>query len=328
METNATWETVDAKKDDSLDALAKLYTAPTVVTAELGGLTVDHPLEAKELWRAQGQANAENDDLPITDAGPGFVAEAQAITTTTLHVFPGGEEYYQQNGTKAGAVVNVKLFAPKGRTIKLVSDSRVINAVDDKGRSVAPETQDGDNSTWESTVESGGGSSDVGSIQLELQLQLPQPDAQSIDKLSAEAVAVTVGSWNEMTLTNLEANPTNQMDLSSLLPGAKLVITKVSSKNGQFSLRARLSGPVAVKRLDFRAKIPDNDQFNSYVSDRESTTKNGQTTRNIDVQGYGIAALGSPDNTSPATAVVLVVRCPQDLRRERVKFELKGLDLL
>lgn len=322
MQTNATWMAVDGKQDESLDALAKLYAAPTVITAEPGGLKLDQPLESLKLWRSRERLKAGGDDLPVTDAGPGFLAEAQSITTTTLQVFPGGEEYFRQSRVVTGAVVNVKLFAPKGRTMKSVSNPRVIAAVDDKGRSVMVETDDAESSSDVMTS----GSPDAGSLPIELRLQLPQPDARAIDKISAEAVATTVGTWKEMTLTNLQANATatNELDLSAVLPGAKMVITKYSLKHGQFNLQASLKGPPAVKRLEVRAKIPNNDQFNSNSSDRQSSIKNGAATRSIVVQGY---SFGGQDASSQ-DAAVLVVRYPNDLQRERVRFELKSLDLL
>jgi hypothetical protein len=62
-------------------------------------------------------------------------------------------------------------------------------------------------------------------------------------------VALTVGTWKEMTLTNLQANATNELDLSAILPGAKMAITKLTSNNGQFNLQASLKGTSMVKHL-------------------------------------------------------------------------------
>ena len=276
----------------------------------------------KALRRSSRERDEAGRRFPITDAGPGFVAEAQSITTTTLHVFPGGEDYFNQNANslrlQTGAVVNAKLFAPKGRTLLSVSDVRVFTARDDKGRSVAAEPEDSENVQSEFNS---GNSSDVGSLNIQLPLQLPQPDAQAIDEISAEAVTVTAGTWKEMTLTNLQENTTNELDLADVLPGAKMVITKLSSKNGQFNLQARLQGSRTVQRLDVRAKIPGNDSFNSYSSERRFNIKGGEATRGLTIQGYGLG------DTSSQGSIVLIVRYPEDLRRERVKINLKGLDL-
>lgn len=323
-ETNVTWLAVDGKKDETLDAMIKLYAAPTVITAEAGGLKLNQPLESKKLFRSSRLREAAGDDLPLTDAGSGFLAEAQSITTTTLHVFPDGENYYRKNGssfgTPTGAVVNAKLFAPKGRTLQSVSDVRVLAAVDDKGRSVVAEPVDEENA---SSYSYSGSSQDVSSMQVQLHLQLPQPDAQSIDTISAEAVAITARIWKEMTLTNLQENATNDIDLAAVLPGAKLVITKNSSKNGQINIQAHLKGPRTVRRLEVRAQIPGNNQFNSNTSERNFSAKGAESTRNITIQGYGFG----DEEASSQEPVVLLIRYPEDLQRERVRFELKSLDL-
>jgi hypothetical protein len=323
-ETNATWLAIDARHDETFDVVAKLYAAPTVITAELGGLKLDQPLESKKLYRASRQRVVASDDLPITDAGPGFVAEAQSITTTMFQVFPGGENYFKQNGSSYGAqtgtVVNVKLFAPRGRTLQSVSDVRVLTAVDDKGRSVVRESKDDENSSdYRSS-----GSPDASSLAIQLHLQLPSPDAQSIAEVSGEVVATSVGTWKEITLTHLQENATNELDLAAVLPGAKLIITKFSAKNTQLNIQATLKGPRTVRGLDIRAKIPGNDRFNSNFSERNFSTKGGESTRTVAIQGY---SFGSED-ASGQESVVLMVRMPEDLRRERIKFNLKALDLL
>ncbi len=325
MATNATWLAVDAQHDESLDTLAKLYDAPTVITAEAGGIKLAQPLDSKQLSRSRRQAQTGTEDLPVTNTEPGFVAEAQSITTTMRYLFPGGEDYLKQNGdfmnSQTGTVVNANLFAPKGRTLLSVSGVRVVKAVDDQGRSVVAEAGDDDTSEVQ---ERSGNSSDADAMAIQLRLLLPQPDAQSIAGISAEAIAVTAGSWQEMTLTNLQQNATNELDLAAVLPGAKIVITKLTFRNNQFSLQARLEGPPAVRRLELRAKIPGNDDFNTYSSERHFSLKGQQATRQMTIQGFG----GGDQDASALASVVLLVRNPQDLRRERVIFELKSLDLL
>ncbi len=325
-QTNTTWLAIDAKKDETLDAVAKLYDAPVVITAESGGLKLAQPLESKKLRQAFGRQRSETgDELPITNASPGFVAEAQAITTTILHIFPGGAEYFKSGGAYSGqptgTVVYAKLFAPKGRTLQSVSDVQVLQAVDDKGRSVVAEPTEGED---DSSANYSSGSTDANSMPIQLRLQLPQPDAQAIDRISAVAVAVTAGTWKEMTLTNIQENATNEIDLAGVLPGAKLVITKFATKNNQVNLQARIKGPSTVRRLDIQAKIPGSDNYRSYLSEGKFSTKNGESTRTVAVQGWGFG-----DNANPgAGSLVVVVRYPEDLRRERLNFELKALDLL
>jgi hypothetical protein len=323
-QTNTTWIAIDAKNDETLDAAFKLYSGPIVITAELGGLKLDQPLESKKLQRVGRRRGVSGDELPLTEAGPGFVAEPQSITTTTLHVFPGGEDYLKQSShyymQQTGAVVSAKLFAPKGRTLQSASDVRVIKATDDKGR-VIEASQEGDESAT-SYVYSGG-SQHANSTQIQLRLQLPQPDAQAIDEISAEATVITAGTWKEITLTNIQERATNELDLADVLPGAKFVITKFSMKNNQLNIQARIKGPDTIRRLDIQAKIPGSDDFSSYLSERNFSAKGGESTRTFSIQGYG-----NRDDSTSGTPLVLLVRYPEDLRRERVNFKLKGLDLL
>lgn len=324
-EGNATGFSLDAKKDESLDAMMKLYDAPVVITAEAGGLKISEPLDSKALWRASRGRGDMSSDLPIVDAGSGFLAEPETITTTTIHFFPGGENYFKEGSQylvrQTGAVVTAKIFAPKGRTLQSVSDVRVLKATDDKGRDVAPVQNEDEEQRVYSTYSTGDRPADSTSIQLAL--QLPAPDAQAINELDGEAVAVTAGSWSEMSLTNLQENATNEIDLSTVLPGAKLVIKKLTSKNHQNSAQLEITGPRTIQRLDFKAKIPGaGQQMNSSVIERHFATKAGVSTRTISIEA---SAYGDEEATGP---MFIVVRYPQDLRRERVQFKLTALDLL
>ncbi|MGA2557114.1 MAG: hypothetical protein ABSG04_12660, partial [Verrucomicrobiota bacterium] len=196
-QTNATWIAVDSKKDESLDALAKLYDGPVVITAEAAGLALKEPLELSKLRARQGGRTGEmGEDLPITEAGAGFVAQAEGISTTTLHIFPGGEDFFKNgnmlSGEQAGTMVHGKLFAPKGRSLQSVTDVKLLAATDDKGRAVAAgKNGEGEEMNSYAFVQSGmeEGQENAGA-QVQLRLELPQPDAQAIDEISAEAVAV------------------------------------------------------------------------------------------------------------------------------------------
>lgn len=324
-QTNATWMVIDASDDASLDAAMKMYEKPVVITAEAGGLKLNEPLESRALQRSLRGGEMAGEDLPITDAGPGFVAEALTVTTTTIHVFPQGTNYANNdmfgNSPQAGVVIRAKLFAPRGRTLLSVSGARILKATDDKGREIKP-GEDGGESMFQSY--SGGSSEQSSAMPFQLQLQLPRPDAQAINELDGEVIAVTAGNWKEMTLTNLQQNATNELDLSAVLPEAKLAITKLEVNKNQTTLQARITGPKTIRSLELKAEIPGNHQFNSNSSDRGFHTRNGKSTRTISIQGY---AWGD-GNLSSQSPLVLVVRHPEDLHRERVHFNLKALDLL
>jgi hypothetical protein len=326
-EGNATWIAFDAKKEETLGPALKLFDAPTVITAEPGGLKLDTPLESKVLQRQPGRGDRVDPDLPVTDAGPGFTAEALNVTITTVHYFPEGEKYpketqgalgYQSTGT----VVQAKLFAPKGRTFQSISGVRVLKAVDDKGQPIAAGTADDESSG--STVYSGGGANQGNSTQIQLRLSLPAPDAQSIEHLDAEAIAATTGGWKEFTVPNVSAATTNEIDLSSVLAGAKMVLRKITRKQSQTTIEGEIKGPPSIRQIDVTARAGVSEQNSAaHASERGFTTKDNISIRKFRLQSYSYSADG--ENASGPLSVV--VRFPEDQKRERVKFTLKGLDL-
>jgi hypothetical protein len=330
-EGNATWIAFDTKKEETLGPALKLFDAPTVITAELGGLKLDTPLESKVLQRQQGRGGRENPELPITDAGPGFTAEALNVTLTTVHYFPEGAKYRKETESAlgyqpTGAVVQAKLFAPKGRTLQSVSGLRVLKAMDDKGRPIAAGAQDDESS--ESTVYSGGSPGPGNSTQVQLHLPLPASDAQSIEQLDAEAIATTAGNWKVLTVPKVSATTTNEIDLSSVVPGAKMVLRKFTRKQSQTTMEAEIKGPPSIRQIELTARVGDsndpNERSMAHASELGFTTKDNASTRKFHLQSYSYSEDGEPDAAGPLT---VVVRFPEDQKRERVKFTLKGLDL-
>jgi len=320
---NATWLSVDAHNEESMNAAMKLYETPAVITAELAGLKLDQPLDSRLAQRMSGRAGA-GADLPITQAEGGFAAEAMSVTTSSLYYFPEGEKYLKQSGAyglETGTVVQAKLFAPKGRTLQAVSAVRVLKASDDKGRLIG--ASDEEEPATESYTYTSSGSEKANSAQMNLKLQLPRPDAQSIDEIAAEAIAVTAGKWKELTLTNVQQNV--ELDLSAVLEGAKLVLTKRTTRNQQLTLQTQIKGPNTIRRLDIQCKIPGNERFNSNANERKFSAKAGQATRSVTISGYSYGGEGETIKTNAPLS--LLVRYPEDLRRERVQFKLKGLDL-
>ena len=262
-------------------------------------------------------------DVPVVDARPGFVAEAVAVTTSTVYYFPGGEKYLKNRSDfdQIGVTVRAKLFAPKGITIQNVSEMRVLKATDDRGRPVTTSDDESRESIHYSNDRQGGSS-----VPIELRLGLPAPDAQAIDELSAEAVATTVSKWKELTLANIQQSATNEIDLSAVLPNAKLTITKLSAKSRRLNVEAQIKGPETIGRLQFQCKIPGDERFNAHSTDRSTATKGGQSQRTVNITGYipndaDGAVAGTPASLS------LFIRYPEDLRRERVAFKLSALDL-
>jgi hypothetical protein len=328
-----TWLNLDGAKPESIDAALKAAGAPLTIVAEPSGLKLDEPLDSQKLFMTAWKQQKSEPDLPITEAAPGFLAEPASVTLTTIHYFPEGEKHLKKGSTDspfgfspAGTVVSAKLFPPKGREIRTVSGVRVKSAKDDKGRAIPGIS--GTSSEEESDTEfidyNGQEPEKSGAARLELRLGLPAPDAKAIDELQAEAVALTVGGWKEMVLTNVQANATNQVDLSEVLPGAKLTIKKVAGKRPQQRVEATLEGPKEVSQIELKIKLSGQGGGQSNMNERQSKTAGGKTTRTVLIQAFEFQP-DAPAGNSPPT---LLVRYPQDLKRERVQFKLTALDLL
>jgi hypothetical protein len=327
--TNSTWFLVNPKQEDTLDMAMKLQEKPLLVTAELGGLKIEKPLESKTLQRSARRSLEAESDLPITDAGPGFQAEALGLTITTVYFFPGGEKHFKgspmSGSQRTGVVVNAKVFVPKGRSLLFTENPRVVQARDNQGRTISISDSDPENESFSRTFSSSSEDPENASAtHISLPLALPQPDAESIDELVGEVTVVTAGSWKKMNLTNVQQNATNEIDLSEVLPGATLILKSVSLKSSQLRIQAIVKGPPAVARLAFKAEIPGRQGFNSHSYDQNSRIADDKTIRTVSIQGY---SYHSEEETS-SEAVDLIVRIPEERRREKVRFTLQELDLL
>jgi len=348
---NATGYVFDTTNAAWFDLVSRLQTNPVVIVAELGGLKLDQPLDSKNLRAKYRESNRPDaSSIPITDAGPGFLAEPAGVTVTTVHYFTNGQTYMKKaarydSESQPGVVVACKLFCPKDRTMENLSGVRVIAASDSKGRPVpkfkrpqmSPPTSDGDDEEDAaaaqedgdeeeefsgSTISSGGESK---SIQFDLRLALPASDADSIASISGEAIALTTASWKQMELAGLQPGQSNQFDLSSLVPGAVLRIKKYTLKNSSAMLQAQFEGPEAATRLlKVQLKFAgDENTFNSSSWDGNAKKNGTNIIRSVNVNGYHFLADGGESSVSPKVSVVL----PVGQKRERVKFELSGLDL-
>src|SRR6185436_4560357 len=153
-----------------------------------------------------------------------------------------------------GITVRAKFYAPRGRSLESVGGVHALRAIDDKGRNlvVTNDSAAPGDPGW-----LGNGANRRGWSYVELNLPLPQPDAQSIEQLEGEAVAITIGTWKSFTVTNIAARGTDAIDLSALLPGAALVISKVSPGPHQQLIQARLQGPAEIRQLDLNAGFDD-----------------------------------------------------------------------
>jgi hypothetical protein len=333
IEDKATWLKLDGEKPESVETALKLVGTTLVITAEAAGIKLDEPLESKKLARAASRRRKAEPELPVTDAAPGFLAEPVSITLSTTYHFPEGEKYFKDrpNFSRFGmepsaTIVSAKLFPPKGREIRSVSQVRVKIAKDDKGRALSAAAQDGEDeeSYSEFSSFSSGDSEKTAAAHLEIRLALPAPDARSIEELECEAVALTIGGWKEMMLTNVQADATREIDLAEVLPGAKLIIKKIGGRKPQRTIEATLEGPPAVHQLELKTRFNSRQGGHSSSSDQRTATSGSKTIRNLMVQSFEFQ-MGEEATDSP---LVLLVRYPQDPKRERVRFKLTALDLL
>jgi hypothetical protein len=211
------------------------------------------------------------------------------------------------------------LFAPKGRTLQSLSGVRVLKAIDDLGRELVSGPADAERDETSYSM----GSQPGQSGRLQLRLPLPRPDAQSIDELSGEAIAVTAGKWCELVLTNITVSFTNEVDLGEVLPGATLVLARFKMMHRQASVQVQIKGPPAIRQVEIQMRTSAGQPGSAATSEESFTTREGQATRKFQVQSY------EPNSEDGAAdSLSLVVRYPVDQRRERVRFVLKGLDLL
>jgi hypothetical protein len=330
---NTTWLNLDSDKPDTIDSAIKLIGGPLVITAEPGGLKLDGPLESKKLVQAAWKQHKSEPDLPITEAGAGFLAEPVSISLSTVHYFPEGEKYFKNRpeammlGLGAtGTVVTAKIFPPKGRELRSVSDARVKAAKDDKAR-VIPAISEADEEQEDyssSMTYSSNGSDNNSAISIQLRIALPAPDAKAIDEMEGEAVAVTVGGWKEMMLTNVQADAKKEIDLGEILSGAKLTVKKISGRKPQKRVEATLDGPKEVGQIEVKVKLSSRQGGQSDMNARRTKTSGTKTTRDITINAYEFENGGDADGAP----LNLIIRYPQDMKRERVHFKLTGLDLL
>lgn len=226
-------------------------------------------------------------------------------------------------------VVQAKLFAPKGRTFLSVAAARVLRATDEHGANIPAAHGDTDSDSMEEFGSGYSSGREQGFKSISLNLVPPGPETSSIEELAGEVVALTAGSWKEQVIENPSNHLKAEIDLGALVPGTKCVLTKVNNRNPQqISLSAKITGPAESQRIELKLQPESAEGFSShsYNSSLHSADPSGQVVRTVELQGYSFRS--DPDGARPAKPPKLVIRMPQDLKQERVKFTLKGLDLL
>ena len=330
VKDNTTALEIDAAKPETLDALQKVMTDGIVITAEPGKLDLAAmPLDSAELGGGFGEAEVDA-DLPLVDAVPGYVAEALSVTTSTVHYFPEaakavGDELERMLSDRENVCrVRARLMAPRSRGILTLNGVRVIKAVDEKDREV--KGMPTENPDRYSGGSSGGDEEGKENrmTQFDLLLELPQADAEAIEELQGEAVVTSFGRWKEHVIEDPKADPKAEIDLGDVLPGAKMVVVRAKpdpkdATTGTFTLR--LTGPKDISRLEFKVRLEGIERVSSYVNGN-STRRSGANSRRNATLTYNFW-----DEEKKPGKATLVIRYPDDLKRERVKFTLEALDL-
>jgi len=319
---------VDATDEASLEAYLAFCGTKQVIVCEPGGLPMDNlRLDSRTLAPSRTEPSAtEYDDVPITEAGDGFVTEPLGVTTRTVHVFPGAAErlgaaagrlFYE---LRSGCEVKAKLYTPTQRQVMGLSGTHLIKAVDDKGRDI-PQAAD----AGYGGVRTYGEASNA--VDLTLHLDLPPPDAQAIERLEGETIAITFAGFSEHVLRDIRADTDKRHDLGSLVPGAALTLTKMAFETQRGSVQIgvfqlEVTGPPEIRRLTFEAKPDTGRAMGSHVSRSSYRPKGDKTVAQLELRMF----LDMPAGAEKP-AVHLTVKMPDDLKRERVRFTLEAIDL-
>ncbi|HWQ93581.1 MAG TPA: hypothetical protein VN673_18105, partial [Clostridia bacterium] len=327
-DSNSTSLVFDPNSSELVDGVSKLMKLPALtVVADPAGVKFDGVLKSSELAEQMRSSMETEATIPITDAGPGFVAEPQAIEITTFHEFPDVRQLKEsRRGTmilppaeNEGTAIQVKLFPPKGRILKSAGSVKVKLAKDDQGRPI-PTLSKARRSSY--SINSTGDGEKAVTVRLEM--GLPEPDAKAIDEVQAEAVVLTIGGYKEMVFTNAQAEVKKEIDLGTIVSGAKLVIQKATSKGPAESLQIIVTGPKEVRQLEFTTGSEGSGTSQASVYDRNVTEKEGIVTRTVQVQNYNFG-MNARTKENP---IQLIARMPQDYKNERLQFTLTALDLL
>ena len=317
---NVTECTANASKEDDLNAIMKLFKESIVVVSEPSQLKMDRfPLELgkRNIFMNEDQADQ---DVPLAAGIVAYRAVAKMVVMHQTHYFPGAEEvldkgmYYVE---PTGCTLTLTLQAPQGRNLLKSLNVALIRALDDKNRELKLNDENSDESS--SQCDYGDGPRQT--LDIPLVLVLPQSDVRTLVSVEGEAEILTFSKWNEHVIADPKPGET-VIDLGDILSGAKLVILPLA-KNArqtdahQIMFKTKITGPKEIQRLHFVLKAGQN-QAIQYMGQDIAKPDGQQFVRNSMVQSWT-----SEQNAS----LKLVVRYPDDLKREKVKFKVEDVDL-
>ncbi len=320
-------------KDEAIAAMIDLQTKGITVVSEPGQLSLEGlPLDSAKLAPPMVMPGAVGADVPVTEAQQQYVVEPMVVTTTSVRWYPEGrkllgaddeDSYSYEYSQTSACEVRARLHAPQGTSILAIANPTITSAVDDKGRPIPALHEQGQNISFGVSDEE----NDHGDFDLDL--KLPPADAQAIERLEGTVIVTSCTGWKELAVTHEASDGKKEVDLSPLIEGAKMVIgkSKHSIKRQQRATQAEggfevvITGAGAAQGLDFDVRIDGIERVNAYDS---STSRSGGTIkRQIRYNAFH----HSENDGQVIGKPTLVVRMPQNLKRENVKFTLEAMDL-
>ena len=338
---NETWLDVDAEDSASLDQLLEMMSQSLQIEAEPGSIDLSVlPLDSEELYEPPVHSESGVDQyyksLEAVDAPDGYYAEAISLTINTMVLMPGAKEQlgdrleYLGRGESNTANIRAKLFAPVGQKLLAMSKVEVEGAVDDLGNQIELNKKESPYGMYGYMRHYGGDEEANEALDFNVTLGLPDPEAQAIEEVSGMLEVVAFDDWAEHKIENVRANPDREHDLSDILPGATVKINRyrrhVEAEGGHSNVQGYLAievqGGPEVQTVQFEVVIPGSDRISSYTNMDQTNTKLDVTTRTLLLNYHEWM-----DGVLDPDSIVLVIRYPKGIRRERVPLFLEALDM-
>jgi hypothetical protein len=319
----ATWVTVDITgPNKGPKQLVAAFAKPIVITSELGGLKLDGRLDSDELARHGRPHGGGWDEIPVTPAVPGFVVTPISVTTVGYGLLRGRagleEKHLAALRDSSRATLHCELTLPKGCHLISQDSHRVVEAVDGKGRAIP---LPGRSQQTHYPISHGDRADDR--IALELRTGLPARDARTLARLRGEVIVVTNSKWKTLTIPDAKADPEKKIDMSAVLPGAVGMIRKMDGGSVDLQIQGK-EGAWLVDHLRYALKFADGREFEAKRQGHSMSSgpEHFDATLNLASEelrrGEGM----------PAGVPTLIVRAPDDVRRQRVTFTLQNVPLI
>lgn len=334
---NATWIDLDPDRPASIDAAGRLVVGPVTILAESGGLRIEEPIDSWRLGEYGDYALGPLMDLPVVGYATGYSVRAESIALFSYKRFAASEPYYENSshaiwyGSEVwGLSIDVGITPPRGRVIRRVELPVLKITRDDRGRVLRAEPHADSNDVVDSfgAYEPAffpGYTENSQTEQFELATVLPHPDARRIQRLEGEVVVMSVAGWRGVLFHDVRVGGEQNVDLSTLLPGARLTVLAAGRRSHSEFIDVLLEGPASIiGSLEVGFKR-EGAQHGVNQARLEPARKIGDTwKRRLLVKCFGGDRTAEEESTLP---LIVGVRLPLDPRRERLQFKLPPMDL-